>query len=59
MACLIVCIYIGIRTCMYVYNSYTMAVKGFADTYTRSPRATGQRDEGVYISKIPSSHGIN
>jgi len=41
------------------YHSYTMAVRDFADTYTHSPRETGPRGEGVCISKIPSSHGIN
>ena len=35
-------------------NSYTLAARDFADIYTRSPR-----DEGVYVSKIQSSHGIN
>ena len=36
-----------------VYISYTTAAWDFADIYTRSPRALG-----VYISKIPRSHGI-
>ena len=36
-----------------------MAAKDFADIYTRSPRAAAPRDKGVYISIIPSSHGIN
>ena len=36
-----------------IYITYTMAAWDFADIYTRSPRALG-----VYISKIPRSHGI-
>ena len=35
-----------------------MAAWDFADIYTRSPRACGPRALGVYISKIPRSHGI-
>ena len=35
-----------------------MAAWDFADMYTRSPRACGPRALGVYISKIPRSHGI-
>ena len=41
-----------------VCNSYTTAARDFADVYTQSPRATGPRDVGVYVSKIPSSRGI-
>ena len=37
-----------------VCNSYTMAARDFADIYTQSPRAAG-----VYVSKIPSSHGTS
>ena len=40
-----------------VCNSYTMAVRDFADIYilyTQSPRAAG-----VYVSKIPCSHGTS
>ena len=37
-----------------IINSYTMAVRDFADICTQSPRATG-----VYVSKIPSSRGIS
>ena len=40
-------------------NSYTMAVRDFADIYTQSPRAASPRDVGVYFSKISSSHGIS
>ena len=36
-----------------VYITYTTAAWDFADIYTHSPRALG-----VYISKIPRSHGI-
>ena len=36
-----------------VYITYTMAAWDFADIYTCGPRALG-----VYISKIPHSHGI-
>ena len=36
-----------------------MAAWDFADIYTRSPRACGPRALGVYISKIPSSHGTS
>jgi len=32
---------------VYVYNSYTMAARDFADIYTQSPRATVPR---VFIS---------
>ena len=35
-------------------NSYTMAARDFADIYTQSARAAG-----VYVSKIPSSHGTS
>ena len=41
-----------------IYITCTMAAWDFADIYTRSPRATGPRAAGVYVSKIPSSHGI-
>ena len=37
-----------------ICNSYTMAVRDFADIYTQGPRAVG-----VYVSKIPSSHGTS
>ena len=40
-------------------NSYTMTVRDFADIYTQSPRAAGPRAAGVYVSKIPSTHGIS
>jgi len=36
---------------MGTYNKYTMTARDFADIYTRSPRATDPRAEGVYISK--------
>ena len=42
-----------------IRNSYTMVVRDFADIYTQSPRATGPRAAGVYVSKIPSSHGTS
>ena len=41
-----------------IYITCTMAAWDFADIYTRSPRACGPRGLGVYISKIPRSHGI-
>ena len=41
-----------------VYITYTMAAWDFADIYTCSPRACGPQAFGVYISKIPCSHGI-
>ena len=41
-----------------IYITCTMAAWDFADIYTRSPRACGPRALGVYISKIPRSHGI-
>ena len=37
-----------------ISNSYTMAARDFADLYTCGPRAAG-----VYVSKIPSSHGTS
>ena len=37
-----------------ICNSYTMAARDFADIYTQSPRAAG-----VYVSKIPSTHGTS
>ena len=40
-------------------NSYTMAERDFADIYTQSTRAAGPRAAGVYVSKIPSSHGTS
>ena len=40
-------------------NSYTMAARDFADIYTQSARAAGPRAAGVYVSKIPSSHGTS
>ena len=36
-----------------------MAARDFADIYTKSLRATGPRVAGVYVSKIPSSHGTS
>ena len=36
-----------------------MAARDFADIYTQSPRATGLRAAGVYVSKIPSNRGIS
>ena len=41
-----------------IYITCTMAAWDFADIYTRSPRACGLCALGVYISKIPRSHGI-
>ena len=41
-----------------IYITCTMAAWDFADIYTHSPRACGPRALGVYISKIPHSHGI-
>ena len=41
------------------FNSYSMVVRDFADIYTQSLRAAGLRAAGVYVSKIPSSHGIS
>ena len=40
--------------------TYTTAVSGFADIYiyTFSPWVCGPHALGVYISKIPHSHGI-
>ena len=46
----IACKRVGDEIC----NSYTMAARDFADIYTQSPRAVG-----VYVSKIPSSHGTS
>ena len=37
----------------------TMAARDFADIYTQRTRATGPRAAGVYVSKIPSSHGTS
>ena len=37
----------------------TTAARDFADIYTQSPRATGPRTVGVYVSKIPSSRRIS
>ena len=39
-----------------IFNSYTTAVRDFADIYAQSPRAAGP---SVYVSKIPSSRGIS
>ena len=36
-----------------------MAARDFADIYTQSPRAAGPMGVGVYVSKIPSSHGTS
>ena len=36
----------------------TMVTWGFTDIYILSPRACSPRALGVYISKIPRSHGI-
>ena len=36
-----------------------MAVTDFANIYTQNLRATGLKSAGVYVSKIPSSHGIS
>ena len=41
-----------------IYITCTMAAWDFADIYTRSPWTCGPRALGVYISKIPCSHGI-
>ena len=41
-----------------IFNSYTMGTSGLPDIYTRSPRATGPRAEGVYIRQTTSAHGI-
>jgi len=35
-----------------ICNSYTMAVRDFADIYTQTPKAAGPNCKGVYISKI-------
>ena len=35
-----------------------MGTSDLPDIYTRSPRATGPRAEGVYIRQITSAHGI-
>ena len=44
-----------VQCCTHAFcNSYTMAARDFADIYTQSPRAAG-----VYVSKIPSSHGTS
>ena len=44
----------------YIYNSYTMAERDFADIYTQSLRAAGQRAAGVYIcQQNPSSCGVS
>ena len=37
-----------------IFNSCTTAARDFADIYSQSLRAAG-----VYVSKIPSSHGIS
>ena len=37
----------------------TMAARDFADMYTQSMGAAGPRATGVYVSKIPSSHGTS
>ena len=42
-----------------IIHSYTMAARDFADIYTQSQRAAGPRAVGVYVSKIPSSHGTS
>ena len=42
-----------------ICNNYTMAARDFADIYTQSLRAAGPRAAGVYVSKIPSSHGTS
>ena len=38
--------------------SYTMVTSGLPAMYTRSPRATGLRAEGVRIRQTTSAHGI-
>ena len=43
---------VSLKLC--INNSYTTAARDFADIYTQSPRAAG-----VYVSKIPSSHGTS
>ena len=40
------------------FNTYTTGTSGLPDIYTRSPRATGPRAEGVYIRRTTSAHGI-
>ena len=40
------------------FSSYTMGTSGLPYIYTRSPRATGPRAEGVYIRWNTSVHGI-
>ena len=41
-----------------LHNSYTMDTRGLPDIYTRSPRATGPRAEGVYIRQTTLAHDI-
>ena len=36
----------------------TMAAWDFTDIYTLSPQACGPQALGIYLTKIPCSHGI-
>ena len=47
--------YTGLSKC----NSFTTAVRDFADIYTRSTRAAGPRANGVCIGKTQHSRGIS
>jgi len=45
-------VYVVLYHFVWAVQNYTMAVRDFADIYTQTPRAAGQRSKGVYISKI-------